>query len=312
MDIHEASPDELRQAHANVFDVWSKGLSLEAHLQRRLTSAHHNWARWYVGLVDGRVVTSLAAHPLELAVGDEVVPAIGVASVHTLADFRGQGLAPRLIAWVENHERQRGAAVSLLFSDVDPGYYVRQGYTLCPAHQARAEALPVEEGSAPLAADAERLEPFAGRAGLGRMTGLWHACHGARGLRLERSSAYWELLFDRRPDDEFYWYHAAGPTPAGYLRLSRRGDDLWIADWAVTHGDAERLAAMLTLGRRLAGQLRAARLGGWLPNWPEVARQFQVTPRPEEITMLKWLVPGRGWTPAQVAAADTFCEIDHV
>lgn len=312
MDIHEASPDELREAHQNVFDVWSKGLSLEAHLERRMTSAHHNWARWYVGLVDGKVVTALAAHPLELAVDREVLPAIGVASVHTLAEFRGRGLAPRLIAWVEHHERQRGAAASLLFSDVDPGYYARQGYTLGPAHEAWAAALPIDGQRGPLDSQVERLEPFAGRAGLGRMIGLWNECHGARGLRLERSSPYWELLFDRRPQDEFYWYFAGGATPAGYLRLTRRGKDLSISDWAVTHGDAARLGSLLALARRLAGELRAERVGGWLPDWPEVARQFQVTPRREEITMLKWLVPGRAWTPEQVAAADTFCEIDHV
>ncbi len=309
LEMHPASPEELRAAHQNVYDVWSKGLSPEAHLARRLGSPHHNWARWYVGLLEGRVVTSLAAHPLELRLGGAVFPMIGIASVHTLAEFRGQGLAPRLIAWVEQFEREQGAAVSLLFSDVAPGYYARQGYTLCPAHLGRREL--GSHAAAPPATRA-RLESFKATNGLGRMMGLWSGCHGHWSLSLERSAEYWQLLLDRRPDDDFYWLRDEGDALAGFVRITPTAGTWKICDWAVEAGQTELLAALFDATLHLALERGARQVEGWLPDWPVVRGRFSLSPRPDEITMLKWLVPHEPWSAAQIAAADALCEIDHV
>ena len=68
LDIHSASHDELLAAHRNVFDIWSMGRPLEAHLQYRLNSPSHGRARWYVGTLDGRVVVSLGCYPIAFRV----------------------------------------------------------------------------------------------------------------------------------------------------------------------------------------------------------------------------------------------------
>ncbi len=133
LDIHIASTDEQLAAHRNVFDIWSKGLSLEDHLRYRMTAPMHQRATWIVGCVDGRVVTSLASYPVRFRVHGEEMPGIAIGSVYTLADFRGLGFAPRLLEWAESHQREHGAAWSVLYCDIKPDYYARLGYALCPS-----------------------------------------------------------------------------------------------------------------------------------------------------------------------------------
>ena len=58
LTIHPASSEEVIAAHRNVFDIWSKGLSLDDHIRYRLESPSHERATWFVGCIDGRVVTS--------------------------------------------------------------------------------------------------------------------------------------------------------------------------------------------------------------------------------------------------------------
>ena len=134
LDIHPASETERIAAYRNVHDVWSGGLDLEAHVARRLQSVQHNRADWFVGTLDGDVVTSLACYPLMFQLDGDSVPGIALGSVHTRADCRRRGFAGELIAWVEEHQQRRGVVLSLLYSDIDPRYYARLGYQECPSN----------------------------------------------------------------------------------------------------------------------------------------------------------------------------------
>ena len=116
-----------------MFDIWSKGLPLEEHVASRLASPKHRLAQWYVGTLDGRVVVSLGCYPLVFSYRGETAPGFSIGSVYTLAECRGQGLAPQLLDWVERHEAGRGPKSALLYSDINPDYYARLGYTLCPS-----------------------------------------------------------------------------------------------------------------------------------------------------------------------------------
>src|SRR5262245_3080510 len=118
LDIHPASPDELTAAHANVFDIWNKGLPLEEHLRYRLNSPKHTRAAWFVGSLDGRVVVSLGCYPLVFRLLGQDVPGIAIGSLYTVKEFRGRGFAPQLLAWVEDHHKH--AALSILYSDIEP------------------------------------------------------------------------------------------------------------------------------------------------------------------------------------------------
>ena len=91
----------------------------------------HTAEGWYVGTLDGRVVTSLGCYPIRFQIDGEDLPGIAIGSVHTLSEVRGRGFAPQLIDWVERDNP--GAALSVLFSDIQPEYYARIGYVLCPS-----------------------------------------------------------------------------------------------------------------------------------------------------------------------------------
>src|SRR5438309_1332891 len=133
MEIHAASPDEVIEAHRNVFDLWSKGLSLADHIRHRQTSPAHRRASWFVGRVEGKVVASLGCHPFRFRVRGVPVSGVGIASVYTVAQHRRRGHAARLLEWVHRDQRERGTGLAVLFSDIDPGYYARLGYEACPS-----------------------------------------------------------------------------------------------------------------------------------------------------------------------------------
>ena len=320
LNVHLADDQELRAAHANVHDVWSLGLPLEAHIQRRLTAAHHRRAEWIVGCLAGRVVCCLGLHPLQFQLDGRTVPGVGVASVHTLAEFRGRGFAPRLISWSEERARTRGAQLSVLFSDVNPAYYERMGYLLAPAH--RGEAIVAERIAAAerlINAGALRLEPFDALTNLDVLQRIYNTDHGREPLSLARDAAYWRYLLARQPDDEFLGIAVGSEPPLGYARWKVAGDALFVRDLAVMpgvsvahaslHSPRETLYAALVCR---ASQQGLSRVVGWLPNGPAERQWFRVEHRPIEITMFKPLAPEVRLEARQLAAADRFNEIDHI
>ena len=86
------------------------------------------------------MVTSLAAHPIQFRIDGNTVSGIAIGSVYTTKDVRGRGLAPLLIAWVEDYKQRQGTGLSVLYSDIKPEYYVRLGYALCPSWEGFREA----------------------------------------------------------------------------------------------------------------------------------------------------------------------------
>ncbi|MGD9644467.1 MAG: GNAT family N-acetyltransferase [Pirellulales bacterium] len=313
LDIHLASDEELREAHANVHDVWHMGLPLEAHIERRLTAPHHRRATWIVGCLDRRVVCCLGLHPLEFRVSGQVVPSVGVASVHTLAEFRGRGFAPNLIAWAEDHARSRGVQLSVLFSDVKPAYYQRMGYLLVPAH--RGELTVADH----LAAAQERLdetrpriEPLAAQSHIETLQRIYNEAHAGDALAIERDQEYWNYLLACGPSDEFLSLCRADESgPFAYARWKVADDALFVRDLAVAANSELASVVYAALVRR-ARELDLKRVVGWLPNGAVERRWFDVEPRPIEITMFKPLVSGLHLSAEHLAAADRLNEIDHV
>ncbi len=320
-EIHLADDAELRAAHANVHDVWNMGLALEAHIERRLTAAHHRRATWIVGTLAGRVVCCLGLHPLEFQLRDVKAPGVGVASVHTLAEFRGRGFAPQLIAWAEAYARTQGAQLSVLFSDVNPNYYERMGYQLAPAHQGEAvvaEKLPVAQRLLDVAG--ARFATLDAPSGIETLIRVYQEDQGREPLSIARSAEYWRYLIARQPDDEFLsLVHGAENTVCGYARWKVAGDALFVRDLAVV-SDAtlsgtpgQSLRELLYAGViRRASEQGLARVAGWLPDGAAERRWFRIEPRPIEITMFKPLAAGVQIDAEQLAAADRFNEIDHV
>jgi predicted N-acetyltransferase YhbS len=308
LDIHPASPEEIASAHRNVFDVWSKGRSLEDHVRHRLNSPTHRRAEWFVGCVDGRVVTSLAAHPIQFRIDGNTVSGIAIGSVYTTKDVRGRGLAPLLIAWVEDFKQRQGTGLSVLYSDIKPEYYVRLGYALCPSWEGFREAVH-EAASSSLS---YRLRAIDLAEYLPRIKQTYAEYHGALPLSIARNDNYWSMMLEKWSADTFYALEAGDGSWAGYVLVGPREDTWRVIDYAVVdHSDA--LAEQLYLAIGAAAQAAdARRIGGWLPDTKGARRLFEFLPRNAEITMIKPLAWGGTLSPEMIAGAGHFCEFDHV
>jgi GNAT superfamily N-acetyltransferase len=308
LDIHPASAQEREAAHRNVFDIWSKGLSLADHLRYRLDSPSHSRAAWYVGTVQGQVVVSLGCYPLAFRLRGADVPGIAIGSVYTRSEFRGQGFAPRLLAWVEDHERQRRkAAISVLYSDIEPDYYARLGYTLCPSLEGWRDPL-----HSPPVAPELHLKSMSPADHLPAIMRLYADYHGAAPLSIARDPDYWAALLKKYADDRFYALTDASGAWRGYLRVGRKTDTWRITDFALAEQSEELVEELYGAFLELARVGGAHRVGGWLPDSPTARRLFQLSPRKTEITMIKPLIPAVTFDEPLVAGTSRFCEIDHV
>lgn len=312
LEIHPASESEKIEAYRNVHEVWGGGLSLEAHVERRLASTQHNRARWFVGCWDDRVVTSLGCFPVQFRLNGQIEPGIAIGSVHTVPQHRGQGFAPQLIRWVEEHERARGAALSLLYSDIDPGYYAKLGYERCAAWERWTAVPPAGEEGTTLT----RIDPQQNRS---KIAELYDQFHSRLPLSIARDGEYWDDLFAKGAGDQFYLLENRDGDSIGYAWLRREPDRLTIRDWAVAP-DADAASDTDAHTRTLfqailctASECRAKTAGGWLPDCAATRAAFgQPALRQREITMLKPIRPGLRIRQACLAAAQHFREIDHV
>jgi predicted acetyltransferase len=309
-DFHPASEAERLEAYRNVHDVWSGGLPMEAHLRRRLASVQHNRARWFVACVAGRVVSSLACYPMAFRVQGRVVPGIAIGSVHTLGEFRGRGFAPRLIEWVEQVQRESGAQLSLLYSDIDKTYYERLGYVVCPSYAGVARSR-MDAADLPGSPAETTLEPFDAAAERPQLAELYHRCHARRALSIARDDEYWQYLLRKGGGDRFYRVRDRAGERLGYLWISATPSAFTIRDFAAGDSDAA-LAALLRAALQVASVEQVGAVRGWLPDVEVTRSLFELSPRETEITMLKPLLPALDIDESVTAAAGHFREIDHV
>ncbi len=308
LDMHPASPDELASAHRNVFDIWSKGLPLEEHVRSRTESPKHRLATWYVGCVDGQVVVSLGCYPLAFYFRGQQVPGFSIGSVYTVREFRGHGFAPQLIDWAERHEQQRGAVISLLYSDINPDYYAQLGYHLCPSLEGWLDP---RDYSSPVT-PAHELVPISAGEQLPTLMRLYADYHGSMPLAIARDASYWQALLERFTDDRFFAFEDRNAGWHGYVRIGQSGQALRITDYALSDQSLELAEEFYAAGIALARSEGAERFGGWLPDHPSAMQFFDLTPRKTEITMVKSLDAAHPIDDEMAELASRFCEIDHV
>jgi predicted N-acetyltransferase YhbS len=306
LDLHRASAAERMQAFRNVYEVWPSASDPEEHLQRRLANPKFDNATWYVGTLDGRVVTACGCYQVSVRVDGAVEPSFAVGSVHTLPDFRGKEFAPRLLAFAEAQERSLGKTFCLLYSDIGPAYYERLGYRACRASQGWAnpeESIEVPEPSALIRFNASDEMPT--------LSDLYAGGHTRYPLSIARSADYWRYLLCQNPLDEFYFV-TAGSRRVGYVRLGIRPGQILIRDLSLLE-DTEATERGLYSGVIALAKARgAAQVGGWMPADPVCRELFAVTNRVKELTMIKPLVDRIKIVDRHCEAAAHFHEIDHV
>ncbi len=308
LDVHEASPKELAAAHANVFDIWSKGLPFDEHLAARLASPKHRLATWYVGTVESRVIVSLGCYPLEFDYRGRIVPGFSIGSVYTVPLMRGRGHAARLIDWVEHTRRDRGATLALLYSDIAPAYYERLGYHACPSLTGWLDPRSVSVHAKP-AYHFSEVNPWECWPELAR---LYATYHGATPLSIARSEGYWQALLARFPEERFFALCDRQGGWQGYVRIGVNGAQWRITDYALADQSLELAEDLYGAAIELAKQGGAEQFGGWLPDHPSARQFWDLQPRDTEIAMLKSLAAHLPLDAEMLELASRFCEIDHV
>lgn len=316
LDIHPADDAERIDAFRNVHDVWGQGLSVDDHLKRRLSSPQHNRATWYVGCLDGRVVASLGSYPLQLTYRGDVVDAVAIGAVHTLAEFRGRGFAPQVMTFVERAAADDGAALAMLYSDIAPGYYARLGYVECPSLEWNVP--PADLSAAEFSEEATGGEFTLRRDSAAKsrriVKELYEEFHEAFPLSIHRDEEYWDFIDDKGRGDDVYLLSDAAREPLGYLRVSFGVDGklLKLRDFGMRLSAEESLDALTIAVLRVARERGAERIGGWVPPMPERLAFTRPQPRSMEVSMLKPLRDDVAVDAAVRDAAGFFHEIDHV
>ena len=307
LDLHRASAAERASAFLNVHDVWGRGLEPQEHLRRRLANPKFENATWYVGCVDGRVVTACGCFHVQVRIDGAVEPACAVGSVHTLAEFRGRGFAPRLLAFAEGQEQSVGKTFSLLYSDISPSYYERLGYRLCTAAQGWIH--PSESKAKP--AGSVILTQFQRADEMPALSDLYDRGHAQYPLSIARSADYWRFLLIQDPQDEFYFVEAGGKR-VGYVRLGIKPSAVALRDLSLVDEADEIRRGLYAAVIALAKGRGAERVGGWMPADAVSRELFHVADRVQELTMIKPLSDRIKIDEQHCRAAQHFHEIDHV
>eukprot|EP00913_Durusdinium_trenchii_P008921 g8387.t1 len=319
LDVHLASDAERVAIYRNVHEFWGRGLSLDEHVARRLASEQHNRATWIAGCVNGKVVSSMGCYPLPFCLRGDVVPGIAIGAVHTLPDYRGRGFAPRMFEWVEDHFRSQGVVISLLYSDIDPAYYARLGYIECPAHEAWIELNP---SNAEFDETEFRLEAFDAGDDVAYLRKSYSDCHGIRPISIHRTEDYWGFLVRKDAGDLFFRLRDSTDAQLGYVRIGVKEQEtvagekprlIWkLRDAAIGRRGDDAFCRLMRATMNMAAAAGASTFGGWMPNSERLQSLAEMTPRKDEITMLKSLTGDVILDPDVIASTDHFQEIDHV
>ena len=293
------------QAFENIFDVWRSSEDLNEHVDLRLASIHHQRADFFVGTECDRVEVSLASFPFELAINHDVARTSFIGCVHTIADSRGQGYARQLMDWAEKYEIDRGTSLSLLFSDIDPDYYARLGYRICPAHTGT-----IDIESASVKCDMIKLDAFQLKDRLDWVSECYRTSHAHLAAFVNRSDFYWWFLTKKDPCDE-YFVIRRGNEDLGYLRMKDEGVRWRLRDCAIGSLSASDFDDVIDgVVAHFSGS-SCKEVYGWLPKYDAVSDRVTYSDRPDEITMIKSL-SDITIDEDVICALDHLHEIDHV
>lgn len=133
-DIHPGPL--LEQVFDQTFPLWGDGLTRQAYARWNTAQTRTRWgqqALQRVGLVDdGQVMASGKRYLFDATIGDARVAVLGLGAVYTPEAHRGRGFARRLIDAMLDDGRARGCVYAVLFSEIGPEYYARQGFVDIP------------------------------------------------------------------------------------------------------------------------------------------------------------------------------------
>jgi predicted N-acetyltransferase YhbS len=133
MRLVPAEGRTLERILSESHDIWSDGLTREAYAKYNAAQMRTPWGARHLrrfALIDddGEVRSSAKRYDLSVRLDGELVQAVGIGAVFTPERQRGHGYARVIVDRLTRAAADDGAAIALLFSEIDPDYYVRMGF----------------------------------------------------------------------------------------------------------------------------------------------------------------------------------------
>jgi GNAT superfamily N-acetyltransferase len=137
MDVVVAQGALLNEIIGLTFEIWHEGLTARAYSQWNAAQLRTPWGRTHLqrlALVDdnGRLLATAKRYRYRVRLDGRAGWMAGIGAVFTPPFQRGNGYASELIERLVERERRDGALLAGLFSEIDPAFYARLGFTAIP------------------------------------------------------------------------------------------------------------------------------------------------------------------------------------
>jgi predicted N-acetyltransferase YhbS len=176
--------------------LWADGLDRSAYRDAIATQMSGDWSRSggyrFLVLVDETEpgpLGCLKLYRFRARLSGEEIAVGGIGAVFTPLERRGRGIASAMLSRAHAIMKERGDAVSLLFSEIGAAYYARAGYRELPAHHVRIE---VPAGGEP-PVGVTRM----GRDAIETVAAIRDAEDRGAGFTLLRDPEYWRFILSR-------------------------------------------------------------------------------------------------------------------
>lgn len=286
IELVPISADEyVRDVLPHSAHVWSYGREYDEYVddfRAMVRSAYGRRRLRTIGLRVGSVlVSSCKRYERELRCEGQPLRAVGIGAVFTPAFLRGRGYASALLGALLDRERDDGADLAFLFTNIHPLFYERLGFAALPSRTISLRATSLE----PRKLDAAPIE----RGDWPGVQRCFDALDARRPFGLRRTALVWDWIRSRRAwsaADRVDLAVRRGRTIVAYVtgRRDVRADAYVFDEFGFADDDAR--GAIAPLMRLAAGDLR--KVVGWLP--PDAAREAlpggAVKRRREAIAML--------------------------
>ncbi len=206
MILRDARPEEIDAILSHTQALWGDGLPLAAYREFVGALMQSGWAKSSPGnyrflvLKEGEKGDPLAAMKLYrfgARLLGESISVGGVGAVFTLPAGRRRGRAAQMLRLAHGIMRQRGDALSLLFSEIGPDYYAGQGYRRLPSCAAWIRV--PSAGSTPSRPRRMRGDEVE------RVARIRDAEDGEAAFSLVRDIEYWKYLLERASYPTLYF-----------------------------------------------------------------------------------------------------------
>jgi GNAT superfamily N-acetyltransferase len=134
------------------YPIWGEGLTRAAYGRWNGAQLLTPWGRDHLhrfALLDERdqLLAAAKRYRFDVRLDGRHLRMSGLGAVFTPPDLRGRGHASEIVERIVEQERQEGAAMASLFSEIGEPFYRRLGFTLVPLEEVTLEVM--QKGGAP-------------------------------------------------------------------------------------------------------------------------------------------------------------------